>query len=81
MSHALVYEAGPWDCLIWLRTKTGIAHDDTGQPIAWPDGNVLSCVWCLSPWVAAGLLLAPITVMVVFAVSTVAILIEERLLK
>ena len=75
----MVDEAGPWYILTRVRSMFGIIHDEQGRPIAYPDNSVLACIWCLSPWVGLALLGLPTLVWVVFAVSALAIIIEERL--
>lgn len=62
-----------------LRGLTGIVHDDSGVPLGVPDGNVLGCVWCVSVWVAAALLVYPVVVWLVLAASAIAIIVNERL--
>jgi len=81
VSYALVHESGPWGLLAKLRRYTGIVHDDSDRPLAVPDGNVLGCVWCCSIWTAIALLVVPEIVCMVFAVSAIAIIIHERLIK
>ena len=61
ISSLRVHEAGPWNIFRRLRERAGIVHDEQGEPLVIPDGffaGVLSCVWCSSIWVAAGLMLA-----------------------
>ena len=55
---------------------TGVRHDTEGEPIAWPDGSVFGCLWCLSCWVGLLVLFLPTIVLLPFALSCVAILIE-----
>lgn len=79
VSYALVYEPGPWRLLTRLRELTGIKHDDTtGIPMAWPDDNIFSCIWCVSIWVALVLWFMPLGVVTIFAISAGAILINGR---
>lgn len=54
----LSYERGPFHVFLKLRSVLGFTHDENGQPDAWPDGffpELISCVWCLSLWIAAGM--------------------------
>lgn len=81
ISYALVHETGPYWLLTRLRSKTGIVHDETGQPIAWPDNSVLSCIWCSSVWVSIVLMAVPLVMWLIFGVSALAILFNERLNK
>lgn len=76
VSHMVVGEAGPWFVFERLRIRFGVVHDADGSAIAWPSGSVLACVWCLSVWVGMIVLLVPWLVNVVFALSTVACLIQ-----
>ena len=81
MTHLLMYEAGPFHILQKSRGATGVIHDaDTGRPIAWPDGNVFECFWCLSIWVSIAMLPIAIwawPVVLVLSLSAVAIGIEN----
>lgn len=77
----MVHELGPWYLLSRLRSLTGIISSSDGHPLATPDNHVLGCVWCTSIWVSLGLLLCPVIVLVVFAASAVAIVVEERITK
>ena len=55
------YESGPWHIFEKFRERIGIKHDgNTGLPIQWPDkliANLITCVWCLSIWIGAFLVL------------------------
>lgn len=77
VTHILVYEAGPYNVFIRLRERMGIAHDDAGVPVAWPDGLVLACALCTSVWVAAIMLLVPTHIKTVFATSAIACILER----
>lgn len=46
-----MWEVGPFKVLTRLRALTGVRHKDD-EPIAYPDGNVFECFWCLSIWVS-----------------------------
>lgn len=55
ISSLLTYERGPFHIFEWARTLVGIRHNDKGRPEVIPDtflGELLSCIWCLSPYVA-----------------------------
>ena len=80
ISSMLVSERGPFDMFIKLRNKMGFVHDDAGHVIGRPDGNVLSCLWCTSIYVALGLHFLPIQISYVLAISTVAIITSEKLI-
>lgn len=81
VTHLLMYEAGPFHIIQRLRGATGVKHDsDTGRPIAWPDGSVFECFWCLSVWVSIGMIPVAIwawPVVLVLAISAVVIGIES----
>ena len=78
VTHILVYEAGPYNMFIRLRESMGIAHDEGGTPVAWPDGLVLTCALCTSVWVATIMLLVPTHVKTIFAASAVACILEQH---
>lgn len=77
ISYMFMYEQGPFNIMVKLRERTGIRHDDTGHVLAVPDGNVLGCIYCTSVWVAMCSLILPVLVLVPFAVSTIAILVNK----
>lgn len=77
VAHILVYEAGPFDAFIKLREALGIKHDEFGNPIGWPHGVVLACLWCTSVWVAAAMLVLPKPIRQAFALSAVACIVER----
>lgn len=57
ISSMLVNETGPWQIFERLRNRVGILHDQDGKPYQYPDGffpQLLSCTWCCSVWVGAG---------------------------
>ncbi len=62
-----------------LRTLTGIKHDEDGYPIAFPPGNVLSCLYCTSVWVALFTLVAPKWLIKVMAMSGLAVITDKLL--
>jgi hypothetical protein len=86
ISSLLVHEAGPGDIFLRLREAIGITHDDQKHKVIIPDGfwgDLFSCVWCCSLWVAAGwagfYLLSPQAALIlafVFALSALAILVQ-----
>lgn len=76
ISHMLVYEAGPFDIFVKMRTHFGIEHDDNDVPIAWPHGVVFQCVWCLSVWIAGIVILMPKRITRPFAVAALSAMIE-----
>ncbi len=87
ISSLIVHEDGPWSVFRKLRERAGIVHDEGGEILVVPEkflAGVLSCVWCSSIWVAAGLMLAwlllPMFIGLFAAVmvfSAVAILMEK----
>ena len=79
LSYMLVRETGPWGVFTRLRKLTGIIHDDAGEPIGVPDGNVLGCVWCTSVWVALVLVWMPAQVLLILAASALAVIVNEKL--
>lgn len=51
-------ERGPFAGFTRLRERLGVAHDEDGAPISWPDtelGRLIRCCWCGSVWVGIGL--------------------------
>jgi len=61
LSSLVVRERGLFGVFTRLRAAFGIGHDEDSKPNTWPDApiaDLLSCVWCLSVWVGAGLSLA-----------------------
>lgn len=73
----LTQETGPFMLFTKLRTLTGIKHDESGYPIAWPTGNVLSCLKCTSVWMALSALFIPKPIVYLLAGSAIAILIDK----
>lgn len=83
LTALLSYERGPWDIFLRVRERMGFQHDETGQPVVWPDRNLprlVACPWCLGVWVTptVGLLwlLWP-PVVVLIAASAVLIAVER----
>ena len=89
VSALLSKEAGPFDVFKRIREKAGITHDENDDVFMVPHkffAELLSCVWCTSIWVGAfwaGLYaIAPhicIGATLLFAISTVAILIDKHI--
>ena len=73
VSNMLVKEEGPYKVFQKLREATGIIHDDEGRVLATPDNNLLSCVWCVSVWIAAISLIVPSWLTRALALSTIVI--------
>lgn len=73
LAHMFMYEQGPSDMLVALRAAFGVRHDDTGVPVAYPDGSVFACFLCFSVWVAAVLAVLPKWASTPFALSAAAI--------
>lgn len=78
LSSLLVREEGPWNIFRRLREYARITYYEDGSPLMVPDtllAGVLSCVWCCSIWVAAGLtifwLLLPAAAEAFYAILTV----------
>lgn len=74
----LVNEAGPFMLFTKIRTVTGIQHDSSGKPIAWPDVNLLSCIYCTSVWAALFSLIMPKPLVWILAISGLAIVVENK---
>jgi hypothetical protein len=81
VTYLFMWEEGPYKVIMRLRALSGVKHDDD-MPIAYPDGNVFACFWCLSIWtslVLAILSLTPAWVLLVpLAASAAAIQIQMR---
>jgi len=87
ISALLSREAGPFRIFEKIRQLTGIKHDADGDVFYIPPkflAELLSCVWCVSIWVACFWTvlwyLAPeicIAIATPFALSTAAILIDK----
>lgn len=74
LTYMLIHEDGPAAIFARLRTYAGVRYDLNDRVYGvgfW--GDVLSCFWCCSIWVAAGLLLAPRWVSTILAGSALAI--------
>ena len=91
ITSLLCNEDGPFGIFRKLREKLGIVHYDDGQAMEYPNnffGELFGCVWCLSVWVAGGLLLAYIflpTLAIYFSIwlslSTISIMVNDGLLR
>lgn len=78
----LVRENGPFGIFMRFREWSGIVYDDEGEMVSWNDKTPLVCIYCTSIWAALGLLLLPIKVKDVLAVSGLASVVfkwQERL--
>ena len=55
LTTMLVNETGPFKVFKNLRDAVGVGlEDDVGDPLTFL-GGLLSCTWCTSVWIAAGL--------------------------
>lgn len=64
LSYMIMWERGPWNLFVRLRTWAGIEHED-GVSVVYPDtfsGRLLQCIYCLSVWVAVLLFLAELVI-------------------
>lgn len=55
ISSLLTYERGPFHVFEWIRTRARVKHNELGKVSVVPDtflGELLTCVWCISPYVA-----------------------------
>lgn len=75
----IMYERGPQNVLLNFREKLGVRHNDDGKIVSYPDNSVLSCFWCFSIWMSAGILLVPTVVRRILSISAVAIWLEHKL--
>lgn len=81
----LVVEDGPWYILAKMRSKLGVRLTEDGTPYGTTVlADAVSCVWCTSVWVAAGVWLAylawpkaTLLVAAPLAISTFVIMIER----
>ena len=59
ISHLLVSEEGPWDFLSKFRHLAGVRYDEHSSPYSTNVfSELLTCIWCLSPWIGTILTLA-----------------------
>ena len=55
IANLFVNERGPFDLFLKIRSVAGITHDENGFALEIPEtffGQLLSCVWCSSIWIA-----------------------------
>jgi hypothetical protein len=84
LSNLLVNESGPYDVFERVRAKVGVYYDDYGNPQGANElARGLTCVYCVSTWIAAALTvllyLLGTTVVWIFtplAVSAAAVLVD-----
>lgn len=89
IASLFVQESGPFDIFTRIRELEGIRHDDEGNILATPNtffGELLSCIWCSSLWVALfwGIVIlvfpaVALKIAMVFAFSTIAVMIDKWL--
>lgn len=88
LSSMIAYERGPFALFRFLRSIARIPHfdDDTPDSDSPPNefAKLLLCVWCSSPWLAAGWLafysrLPEVTMIAsyILAFSAVAVLLDQ----
>lgn len=77
ISHMLVHEDGPYEMWYGLRIKSGIRYGFDGKPSQFGGLSPLHCLLCTSLWVSPILYLLPIKYVMPWAISGIAILIEE----
>lgn len=54
LAHLLAYERGPYDVLGKLRAVCGVGYEADGTPVVETEAaQLITCVWCSSPWLAA----------------------------
>ena len=89
LSSLLTWERGPLAVFERLRKLARIEHSAGGHPQGWPTGSywaeLLTCIWCASPYVALGWFLAyaiggvwVIYAAMPFALSAAAIVIQKQ---
>lgn len=76
LSSLLVAEDGPFSMFAKMRDVAGVTRPGEISGLA----RLFSCVWCMSIWVGSGLFLAYrfTALLYVLAASTIAIIIQER---
>lgn len=77
ISNLLTSEDGPYYVFQKIRERCGFEYDDVGSLISYPSNHVLSCNWCTSFWTAIILLIVPLVLLVPFAVSAGAIVVDR----
>lgn len=91
IASVFVNEPGPFFLFRKLRELAGIRHDERGMMTVIPDSffaQILSCIWCSSLWIglffAVFAYISPLMSLqfaMIFAFSTIAILIEKFIRK
>lgn len=88
LASLLTYERGPFNLFERLRSVVNIRHNAHGRPEVWPEsfwGELLTCVWCISPYIGAlavvlyfhyGILV--VWLALPFALSALAIMINKQ---
>lgn len=59
LTHILFGERGPFNVFVYVRSLTGVVHDEDGEVIGRPFGSVFSCILCLSVWTGLGVQFLP----------------------
>ena len=87
IANLFVNERGPFDLFLKIRSVAGITHDENGFALEIPEtffGQLLSCVWCSSIWIALFITVLwfvssewALRFAVIFALSGGAVLLEE----
>lgn len=84
ISSIVVNEDGPFDIFFKMRAKMGITALDPVPETFW--AGLFGCVYCLSVWVGAILILSAIMdkmvtvyLMLPFALSAIAVILEEKI--
>lgn len=78
LSYLLVKEDGPFKLAVGLRWLTGVGTLPDGRPIVHNSITPLYCIRCTSVWVAAILLVLPLWVGAIFAISCLAIIVASK---
>lgn len=82
-------ESGPWGMFIKIRELFGIKHYEDGSVLSYRDNffcKLFACCWCFSVWVGGAFALlyiflpsVAIIIALPLALSTISIIVEERL--
>lgn len=77
ISYMVVFEDGPGDIFLMVRATSGthILGED-GRPDSGM-GRILSCLFCTSMWVSFLLMFCPMFIIVPFALSGAAIIVQK----
>lgn len=75
VSHILIYEEGPGNIFGRIRKVFGVTKD------RYPSRSMFVCMWCLTPWVGAVLLVIPIGISIPFALSAIALIVDALMVK